>query len=277
MTGATPGSDVPVIGGSCVPPERGAATFGWLATAVLTLACGAVAVAQEQPPMPAGSPAMKSLGNERYQVGAIVVDRAAGSFVVPGRVLHLDEAPLEYIATSPDGMKAYETLLEVVASGTEFNLACILLGLENAERRRPDYQFDRRPPVGPAVQLQVRWQEDGKTVTRSIHEVLRFDGEGGPPPPPGQQGPPRPPGAPGGEVPAEEWVYIGSYNRPDGGAYVADGTGTLVGFVHDPASIIEHRSGLGIGAYGSVRGNAEVLPPIGGAIELVVTVPRGRE
>jgi hypothetical protein len=241
---------------------------------MLAVAGGTVAVAQEQPSMPAGPPAMKSLGNERYQVGTIVVDRAAGSFAVPGRVLHLDEAPLEYIATSPNGMKAYETLLEVDATGTEFNLACILLGLENAERRRPDYQFDRRPPAGPAVQLQVRWQSEGRAVTHSIHEVLRFDGEGGPPRPPP---PPGAPGAPDGPVPAEEWVYIGSYNRPDGGAYVADGTGTLVGFVHDPASIIEHRSGLGIGAYGSVRGNAEVLPPVGSAIELVVTVPRGQE
>jgi len=252
-------------------PRRGAGLIARLAMLLPVLAGASAAASQEPPATPAGAPAMKSLGNERYQVGVIVVDRAAGSFVVPGRVLHLDEAPLEYIATSPNGMKAYETLLEVDATGTEFNLACILLGLENAERRRPDYQFDRRPPIGPAVQLQVRWQSEGRTVTRSIHEVLRFDGEGGPPPPPGA------PGGPVGSVPAEEWVYIGSYNRPDGGAYVADGTGTLVGFVHDPASIIEHRSGLGIGAYGSVRGNAGVLPPIGGAIELVVTVARGKE
>lgn len=277
MTGAMADLDVPMTGRARPHSRCAGGSLGRLATAMLALACGAVAVAQEQPSSSDGGPAMKSLGNERYQVGMIVVDRAAGSFVVPGRVLHLDEAPLEYIATSPNGMKAYETLLEIDATGTEFNLACILLGLENAERRRPDYQFDRRPPIGPAVQLQVRWQSGGRTVTRSIHEVLRFDGEGGPPPPPGQQAPPKPPGAPGGEVPAEEWVYIGSYNRADGGAYVADGTGTLVGFVHDPASIIEHRSGLGIGAYGSVRGNAGVLPPVGGAIELVVTVPRARE
>jgi hypothetical protein len=58
------------------------------------------------------------------------------------------------------------------------------------------------------------------------------------------------------------------------GRFVADATGTLIGFVHDPASIIEHRTGLGIGAYGSVQGNPEVLPPIGSAVELIVTVPQ---
>jgi hypothetical protein len=50
---------------------------------------------------------------------------------------------------------------------------------------------------------------------------------------------------------------------------MADDTGTLIGFVHDSNSIIESGLAIGIGAYGSVRGNP-MLPPIGSAIELIV-------
>jgi len=232
------------------------------------LVAPAAASAQIAPPLPPPAPApVEDLGGGRYRIGAITVDRAAGQFVVPGRVLHLDDAPLEYIAVSRGGMKGYESLLEVDARGTEFNLACILLGLEPPERGSAT-QFDRRPPTGPSVQVGVRWQADGKTVTRTVQEVLDLAAQprGAPSPPPNL--PPPPP---------EGWAYVGSYVQPNDQRYVADATGTLVGFVHDPASIIEHRTGLGIGAYGSVQGNPGVLPPVGSPVELIVTVPSSRQ
>ena len=227
------------------------------------LVAPAAASAQIAPPLPPQAPApVEDLGGGRYRIGAITVDRAAGQFVVPGRVLHLDDAPLEYIAVSRGGMKGYESLLEVDARGTEFNLACILLGLE-APERGPTAQFERKPPTGPSVQVSVRWQADGKAVTRTVHEVLDLAARprGAPPPPSNVPAPP------------EDWAYVGSFVQPNDGRYVADATGTLVGFGHDPASIIEHRTGLGIGAYGSVQGNPGVLPPIGSPVELIVKVP----
>jgi hypothetical protein len=251
-------------------------TLGHFA-AVVALAATSVAFAQAPaPPMtppsvpvptPAASPApeIKDLGGGRYQLGAIVVDRSARRFTVPGRVLHLDDAPLEYIAVTRAGMKAYESLLELDSRGTEFNLACILLGLEPPQRG-PSAQFDRKPPQGPAVQLAVRWQAGGTTVTKSVQEVLNLAAR--------PRGAASPPPTATVAPPPEEWAYAGSFVSDGDGRFVADATGTLVGFVHDPASIIEHRTGLGIGAYGSVQGNPEVLPPVGSAIELIVSVPQ---
>ena len=236
------------------------------ALALVALVAANCAFAQMPPPLPPQQPApVKDLGGGHYQIGAIAVDRSARQFTVPGRVLHLDGGPLEYIVVSQGGMKGYESLLEVDARGTEFNLACILLGLE-APPLGSGAQFERKPPKGPAVQLSVRWQVDGKPVTKSVQQVLNLTV--------------RPRGTPGGALPSpaptppEEWVYTGSYTRSNDGRYIADATGTLVGFVHDPASIIEHRTGLGIGAYGSVQGNPEVLPPVGSAVELIVSVPQ---
>jgi hypothetical protein len=207
-----------------------------------------------QPAPPVGE--MKPLGRDRYQIGRIVVDKKAGRFTVPGRV-HVVDRPLEYLATTPGGMKEYETLLEADASGSEFNLACILLGLERDPHQEPFYQFSEKPVSGPRVSIRIAWQDGRKRREVSAAEAL-LD--------------------PKGEVRPEsvEWVYTGSLSNTADGQFAADVTGTLVGFVHDANSIIESVMGLGIGAYGSVSGNTALLPPVGAPIELIVEVQRGK-
>ncbi len=122
-------------------------------------------------PAPVATPAPKSsvppfgelkpLGGDRYQIGRIVLDKRARSFTVPGRV-HVLGRPLEYLATAPGGMKEYEALLELDASGSEFNLACILLGLERDPKQGPFYQFSAAPVAGPRVTLDIAWTEGDK-------------------------------------------------------------------------------------------------------------------
>jgi hypothetical protein len=216
-------------------------------------AAAAPPTATPRPP-PVGE--LKPLGKDRYQIGRIVVDKKAGRFTVPGRVLVLGQ-PLEYLATAPKGMKDYETLLEADATGSEFNLACILLGLERDPRQGPFYQFSEAPVVGPKVLVSIAWQDAGKRREVSAAEAL-LD--------------------PKGEARPEsvEWVYTGSLSMPPDGQFAADITGTLIGFVHDANSVIESVTGLGIGAYGSVGGNADLLPPVGTPIELIVQLPRDK-
>jgi hypothetical protein len=191
------------------------------------------------------------LGDNRYQIGAIVADRDAAEFSVPGEILDLDR-PLEYVAVSEGGRKAYESLLMVSASATEFNLACILIGLDAAKSTLPKYQFDREPLRGQAVEVFVEWEGSKGTVRKPAGALMSRDG------------------AP---VDADDWVYTGGATMEgDPPVYLSESLGTLVGFVHDPASIIEHREGLGIGAYGSLQGNPESSPPKGSAVRLVVRV-----
>ncbi len=193
---------------------------------------------------------MKSLGQDRYQIGRIVIDKRAGSFTVPGRV-HVTGKPLEYLATSPGGMKAYETLVELDATGSEFNLACILVGLERDPRqtllRRQSVQA---PLVGQRVAISMAWSEGGKRRQVSAAEALL--------------------NADAGVKPESvEWVYTGAPASEGRDRFAADVTGTLVGFKPDENNVIESAVGIGIGAYGSVHGNA-MLPPVGSAIELIV-------
>jgi hypothetical protein len=192
---------------------------------------------------------VKALGQERYQVGRIIVDKRAGSFTVPGRV-HALGKPLEYLATSPGGMKAYETLFELDATGSEFNLACILIGLERDPKHIEMRRSAPGPLVGPRVAIYVSWSDGGKPRKVTAAEaVLNTDS--------------------GVKPESVEWVYAGAPATDSRGLFPADVTGTLVGFKPDENSVIESAVGIGIGAYGSVRGHA-MLPPTGTAIEMIV-------
>lgn len=244
----------------------------WCASvgAAAAIVWGTVAFAQTSPAPPASTPAakppaatsatppplgeLKPLGRDRYQIGRVVLDKRARSFTVPGRV-HVLDRPLEYLATTPGGMKEYEALLELDASGSEFNLACILLGLERDPQQGPFYQFSAAPVAGPRVTLDIAWTDDGKRHQVTAAAALLNPGAGVQPD-------------------TVEWVYVGSISVKPDGQFAADMTGTLVGFVHDANSIIESVHGLGIGAYGSVSGNTKLLPPVGTPIELIVALPR---
>lgn len=199
------------------------------------------------PSIPVGR--MESLGGDRYRIGAIVVDKRARRFTVPGRLVHLGEA-LEYLAVTTGGQKAYESLLELDATGSEFNLACILVGLDAAAAVRPTHQFDDRRVEGHAVAIELSWKDGRRTRRLTALEALTT--------PENRKGI------------REEWIYIasGSFGEPP--RYAADLLGTLIGFVHDPASVIEHATGLGIGAYGSVAGDARALPPVGTPVNVEI-------
>jgi hypothetical protein len=184
----------------------------------------------------------------RYRIGAIELDKATKSFSVQGRVIR-DQPPLEFLVVAGDGYKAYESVLAVDANAFEFNLACIMLGLEG-ETMVPLETGGRTPPSGDPVDIRVSWEADGKPVSVPGSRLLM------------QGKPPRP-------VLYDGWVYTGSTHLSDG-SYLADITGTLLGFVFSGESIIEHTRGLGIGDYGSVLANSELLPPVGTPVTLTV-------
>lgn len=191
-------------------------------------------------------PEVKDLGNQRYLVGQIEINKTESSFAVAGSVLR-QAPPVEFVAVTKGGHKAYESLFELNANAFEFNLACILIGLDAKKAKAPKFHFDKAPAEGDAVELSLSWTLGGKTTTVPAGDLLA--------------GP--------GDKAKDEWIYTGSRFTPDG-RYLAQQDGTLIGFVHDPSSIIEHRTGVGLNAFGSIQGKKEVLPPIGTPIKLVV-------
>ena len=114
---------------------------------------------------------IEELGDERYRIGNISVDKAQRSFSVSGRILNLD-TPLEYLAVKKDGAKGYESLLELDTSAFEFNLACILVGLDDKNNVKPRYQFDEREAEGQAVEITLSWSLGEEQQTVKAADVL---------------------------------------------------------------------------------------------------------
>lgn len=199
------------------------------------------------PMSPTPKPKVEQLAGGRARIGPIMVDMNQRSFELQGQVIRL-EPPLEFLAVKKRGYKGYESLLELDSNAVEFNTACILIGLDSSNAKVPGFQAEEKPLEGDRVRLQVSWEQDGKRYEVPAEQLLTLDGK-----------------VPG---PAE-WIYTGSQFSDDN-RYFAELDGTIIGVIHDPSSIIEHRTGLGLEHYGAVAGNPRVAPPVGTRISLKV-------
>tara|TARA_R110002049_G_scaffold21792_14_gene79129 strand:- start:3630 stop:4370 length:741 start_codon:yes stop_codon:yes gene_type:complete len=201
-----------------------------------------------QPP-PNAELGIEKLGNEKFRIGNVIVDKAARRFSLPARVAHTTD-PLEYFAVARGGAKEYESLLELDATATQFQLASILIGLDDARSVKPRYQFDERPAEGPAVDIHIDWSDEFRSVSITASEALMFDRK---------------------PITSDEWVYTGSVTEANG-QFMAETIGSVISFVHDPFAIIDHHSGIGVGKYGSITGNGVLLPPVGATVTVSVSL-----
>ncbi|MGD2064779.1 MAG: YdjY domain-containing protein [Nitrospirota bacterium] len=196
------------------------------------------------------NPKIQELGGDRFRVGLIEIDRAKRAFTVPA-VVHLEEGAQEFLIAARGGYKGYESTLEAGATPYEFNLACILIGLDDNKTRDPRYHFDPTKIEGDAVEIWVSWKKGDETRRVPAARLVRDTKNDR-------------------TLPEHGWVYTGSTFTADG-QYLAQIDGVLVGFVHDPASIIEHATGFGQDLYGAVVPNTAVAPPKGTQVTVEVS------
>lgn len=204
-----------------------------------------------QPPVPAqnkSAPAVKKISDTLSQVGNILVDSNKKEITVTGRAL--SDRTLEFLAATKGGTKTYESALELDTDAVTFNLALILIGLEKSRAVASQHHFDPAKVTGDPVEIFLEWGS-GETARRVRGEDLLYDLQTNKP------------------LSLGGWVYTGSNVTPDG-MYLAELDGVLIGFVHDPATIIENSTGGGIGAYGSIRLNPELKLAPDTAVKLTV-------
>ena len=178
------------------------------------------------------------LGDNRFKIGNILVDKTDRSFQVPGKFLRT-EPPIEFLAVAKSGRRGYESLLEFDVNVYEFNLACILIGLDTHKGLPPKGHFDPTPIVGDAVEIGLHWEVNGKQYDHLASDFFLVNNQ---------------------TLKRADWVYTGSTFVPNGGYLAEIAGGTLVGFVHDPASIIEHGLGFGPQSYGGLKLNNALMP-----------------
>jgi hypothetical protein len=221
------------------------------------------AFAQQDPtqkPISKSGPVIKKLNKDLIQVGNITIDIKKKEMTIPGKMLPTTAGPapepnmpvsskiLEYLATARNGIKAYESALELDTDATTFNFAMIMLGLEKGHAVMPKVHFDPTPIKGDPVEIWVEW---GNNKVRA--EELLYNQKTKTVP---QMG---------------DWVYTGSVVLSDG-RYLAEMDGTLIGFTHDPDAIIEKSIGGGIGDYGSITLNPKLELVANSAVKVTVRV-----
>lgn len=202
-------------------------------------------------PAPAPSPAER-LGRDLVRVGTILIDTAKKELTVGGFVN--DVGGLEFLANTKGGFKAYESALELDTNAVNFNVACLLIGLDNTGAVVSRFQFDPQSPQGHPVEMFVEWDEGG--VRRRIraeqliyNRVTKETLSEGP------------------------WVYTGSVFL-QGNVYMAENEGTLVGFMHTTAPIIESPR-PNAGKWGDSTINPELNLKPGTQVKMIVrALPR---
>jgi len=197
-------------------------------------------------------PRIEDLGKGRYRIGAIKIDKAKRLITMPGVMLPYGEGKaIEFMATMKQGYKSYESVLSLEVNAFEFNLACILIGLDSKRSVPSEFHFDPKPVEGDPVSIKVAWKKNGKLVEYDVIDLLKA-----------------------GKVKSEKpsvWSYTGSM-FVEGDRYLAQMDGVLIGLIHDPASIIEHKKGVGIGNWGMLTVDSDVAPKSGQA--LVIKIQR---
>lgn len=197
---------------------------------------------------------IERLGADRLRVGNIQIDTAKKEVVVRGTVN--DALTLEFVANPKGGFKAYESALELDTDAVNFNLALILIGLDPARAVPARTHLDVTPPQGDPVEVWVAWEANGRQMRVRAEQLIynvqtkQTLSEG-------------------------PWVYTGSVFSSDNNAYLADLEGSLIGFVHTPAPVIESPRPLNPGDYGANRLNPNLNLKPGTAVTLTVrALPR---
>lgn len=227
---------------------------------VATLVVG-VAGAQQPPPPgerspffgPAPPPApVEKMGPDELRVGNVRISTARKELSVAGVVNEVQV--LEFLANTKGGWKAYESALELETNAVNFNVACLLIGLDNVGAVVARFQFDPQPPQGHPVEMFLEWDEGGmrrriRAEQLIYNRVTKQTLTEGP------------------------WVYTGSVFQ-EGNVYAAETEGTLVGFMHTTAPIIESPRPMN-GNYGDSIINPGLNLKAGTAIQLIVrALPR---
>jgi hypothetical protein len=202
-------------------------------------------------------PEVINLGNGRFQIGKIIVDEDKKEVTIPGH-LNMVEGPIEFIACTKGGMKEYESVLEMDTDAKSFNLSMILLGLDPKKGKAAAYHFDPSPPEGDLVEIFIRWNTPLGIEMNIKAQDLIYDMNTN------------------RTFSVDNWVYTGSVFLEDG-RYLAEEAGVLIGFVHDPASIIEsHYSGK-FPAFGSFVVNKNYLDKVGTKIQMIIRLIKIQE
>lgn len=197
-------------------------------------------------PPPAPSP-VERIGKDLVRLGTITIDTARKEFSVAGFMN--DVQVLEFLANTKGGWKAYESAMEMDTNAVNFNVACLLIGLDNTGAVSAKFQFDPAAPKGQPVEMFLEWDDGGKPRRVRAEQIIwnKLTKE---------------------TLTEGPWVYTGSTFQ-QGNLYMAETEGALIGFMHTVAPIIESPRPIPA-AWGDTAINPDLNLKPGQQVKLIV-------
>ena len=165
---------------------------------------------------PIASSGAEDLGNNRYKLGEIIIDKNTNSIKFPAKV-NMQEGLIELFLCAPYG-KTHESLLVTDVNGINLNLALILIGCKEGDIKVKEQGQDVIPQ-GTLVTIEIEFKDDDEKVKRVRAEDWIYNDKLK------------------AAMPHTNWVYTGSFIHE--GEYMAKATGTYIVTFHDPYTIID--------------------------------------
>jgi hypothetical protein len=164
---------------------------------------------------------------------------------------------LEFIAATKKGYKNYESAIELDTTAINLTVGLLLIGLDPARSVPPSRHLDPAAPKGDPVDIFVEWGEGDQHRRIKAEELVYDDVEKKTM----SEGP---------------FVYTGSVFSKANNGNLADVEGSLIGFVHSPAPVIDSPRVSARGPYGARKFNMELgLAPGTSVLLTVKALPLG--
>jgi len=195
----------------------------------------------------ADSPATRPVGKLPH----LTIDAKNRQVLVDCQAVQADMG-LEFLAVVTN-TNEYEALVRSEVKPSDLHLALLMLGMKPGQ---PIHFSEATrqwfPPTGPPLQIEFRYEKDGRPMTVPANRWMRDVKTKA-------------------EAPAMTWVFTGSRVTEDG-SYAADSTGCLVGVVNNELSVIDvpALASRALEARSWER-NPDLMPGTGSPVTMVLT------
>ncbi len=198
---------------------------------------------------------LENLGNGKYRVGAVTLDKKARTVSFRVKV-NMTRGQVEYALVTERG-KTHESVFTTAARPTDIHLACVLLGMKQAGGK--DWPAEHAAiPTHRGVDVLVTWPTNGPPKRLPLSACIKkknTDGYGG------------------RDKPLEDGVWFYSGSRFYGGVFAAEAEGSVISIIGDGSALLNGlRKGNGNDLLHSADGGE--LPPKGRTVTMVLTLPK---
>lgn len=198
---------------------------------------------------------IEPMGDQRFRIGKVVLDKKANTVTVPVKV-NMTQGILEYALVHDNG-KAHESLFTTSAQPKNIHLACVLLGKTEVPGREWP-QSHSGITKDQSVKVSVTWPTNGPMKLYPLEKlIIKTDQPGA--------------SESGKELAAGDWLYSGSHFR--GSVFMAESEGSIISIIGDGAALV---NGLRVGHDNDLlhTANSELLPAQGRTLKMVFTLPK---